>query len=189
MNMEEWRDIQGYDGYYQVSNLGRVRSLDRYLPFNGTISLKKGRILKQGNDGNGYKQVNLSKDGKTKMCRVHRLVAEAFIPNHEKLPCVNHIDEDKTNNNVDNLEFCTQKYNVNFGTGIQRMSKLLKGKFINRHDQSIPIVQYTLDGTFVAEYPSITEAQRQTGIAHQSISACCLGKRKNVCGYVWRYKK
>ena len=104
--MEEiWKDIKGYEGKYQVSNLGRVKSLNyRRMGFE--------KILSPGLDGRGYKMAPLTICGKTKLLKIHRLVAETFIPNHNNYPCVNHIDGDKTNNNVDNLEWCTQKYNV-----------------------------------------------------------------------------
>lgn len=178
MENEEWRDIEGYDGYYQVSNLGRVRSVDRYLPFKGTIGLRKGNILKQIFSNKGYKTLKLSKDGKNKRYSVHRLVAETFIPNPNNLKEVNHIDEDKTNNNVENLEWCDTKYNINYGTRIERQKVKL----------SKPVLQFTLNGQFVAEYPSIIEAYRQIGIYQQSISECCKGKRKSAGGYIWRFK-
>lgn len=108
---EIWKDITGYEGYYQVSNLGRIRSLDRYV-FNGqAYYLVKGSIKVLRHNNWGYCQVKLSKGDKTKMFLVHRLVASAFIPNPDNLPCVNHIDEDKTNNCVDNLEWCSIAYN------------------------------------------------------------------------------
>lgn len=135
--IEEWRDIKGYEGFYQVSNLGRVRSLDRYknqVSKRGRIypAFCPGRILKQTYRGN-YLRVNLyhlsgngiSYNGES--FSVHRLVAEAFIPNPNNLPCINHKDENKENNCVDNLEWCTYKYNSNYGTIRERLSKALMG--------------------------------------------------------------
>lgn len=134
---ESWKPIKGYEGYYEVSNLGRVRALSRIVP-SVTKDGKPGKrtlkyhIVAQANCSNGYKQVTLSKNGKTRMHRVHRLVAEAFIRNPQGLPEVNHLDETRTNNRADNLEWCTHKYNNNYGTKPMRgernpMSKLTEG--------------------------------------------------------------
>ncbi len=117
---EIWKDIEGYEGLYQVSNLGDVRSL-KYAGGN------KVKILKQGNV-NGYKRVSLHKNNKQKNYFVHRLVAMTFIPNPNNLPLVNHKDENKTNNSVDNLEWCTQKYNINYGSAIKKVVKIAKVK-------------------------------------------------------------
>ena len=119
---EEWRDVSGYERLYQVSNLGRVRSLDRWRK-NGSGEYKqKGRILNQGDTTTGYKQIVLNKDKKRKTLKVHRLVAIAFIPNPENKPNVNHIDGNPHNNNVENLEWCTQAENVQhaINTGLKR---------------------------------------------------------------------
>lgn len=188
--MEEiWKDIEGFEGYYQVSNFGNVRSLDRYVknPY-GTLSLRKRKINKQRYDKDGYKQVNLSKDGKNKYYFVHRLVAQAFLPNPNNYPIINHIDEVKDNNCVDNLEWCTVKYNTNYGNCPQNISNGLKGKHINRPDHSKPVLQYTKSGEFVSEYPSLSEAHRKIGIPYQNISSCCNGKSKTAKGYKWKFK-
>lgn len=114
--VEIWKSILGYEGLYEVSNLGRVRSLDRRVSYtNGQVHIHKGRILKPG-VSNGYMQVHLCNNGSMKQPLVHRLVAEAFIPNPDNLPQVNHKDENPSNNNVDNLEWCTSEYNINYGT-------------------------------------------------------------------------
>ena len=115
--IEEWRTIEGYEGLYEVSSYGQVRSFDRYVKYSdGRIHLHKGKVLSPIKDKDGYLQVVLNCNGKRKRIKVHRLVAQAFILNIDNLPQVNHKDEDKTNNRVDNLEWCTAKYNVNFGT-------------------------------------------------------------------------
>lgn len=116
--IEEWRPIEGYEGVYEVSSYGRVRSLDRYDSNNHFL---KGRILKLCADKYGYLNVGLSLGNKEKKYKVHRLVAEAFLPNPDNLPQVNHLDEDKTNNRVDNLEMCTAKYNSNYGSRKDRV--------------------------------------------------------------------
>lgn len=184
--MEEiWKDIAGYEGLYQVSNLGNVRSLDR-LAFNGKqMCLVIGKDLKLRLQKNGYVRVSLSKGSKIKYCNIHRLVAEAFIPNPNNLPEVNHKDEDKTNNRVENLEYCDRKYNNNYGSRIERGIE----KRINHPKLCKPILQFSLSGDFIKEYPSQKEAQRQTGVINQNIYQCCNGKRKQAGGYIWRYKK
>ena len=114
---EEWRPIEGYEGLYEVSSYGRVRSVDRYVKYsNGQIHLHKGRILSPTKDTDGYLKVVLNCNRKCKTIRVHKLVAQAFLLNADNLPEVNHIDEDKINNRADNLEFCDRKYNINYGT-------------------------------------------------------------------------
>lgn len=173
--MEEWRNIDEYEGLYQISNYGRVKSTQYH---NGTYE----RILKPSKHTDGYPLVNFCKNRQKKWYLVHRLVAQAFIPNPNNLPCVNHKDECKTNNNVDNLEWCTRKYNSNYGTAIQRtVEKKINGK------TSKKVYQYTLDGEFVSEYPSTHEVERQLGYANQNINRCCRGKRPTAYGYIWKY--
>ena len=114
---EIWRPVVGYEGLYEVSNLGRVRSLDMYVKVGyGNYRLHKGKVLSPTKNKNGYLKVNLYCNGKQKTIDVHRLVTEAFLPNPDNLPQVNHKDEDKTNNRVENLEWCDHKYNMNYGT-------------------------------------------------------------------------
>ena len=127
---EEWRDIKGYEGYYQVSNLGRVRSVDRYCACWSSVRFVKG-ALKNVRPHNGYLVVDLSLNGKSKTISVHRLVAQAFIPNTDNLPQVNHKDENKQNNCVDNLEWCTCEYNIKYGTRLQRQSNTIREQFAN----------------------------------------------------------
>ena len=165
--MEEiWKDIEGYEGLYQVSNLGRVKSLRRNI------------ILRQGITRNGYEIVNLYKN-KSKYFLIHRLVANVFIPNPNNYPIVNHKDENKLNNCVDNLEWCTQKYNINYGTGIARRAR----------SQSKIVLQYSLDGTFIKEWKSMMDIQRNLGFNQSHISECCRNIRKTAYGYIWKYKK
>lgn len=176
---EVWKDIQGYEGLYQVSNLGNVKSLN----YNRT---GKERILTPGNNKSGYFNVVLSKNGITKIFYVHKLVAYTFIENPENLPEVNHIDEDKTNNCVSNLEFCDRKYNINYGTRNEKMLKTLKlrkSKFAPKE-----VLQFTKANKFIKEYPSIKEAERCTEINKGNICLCCKGRRFTAGGFVWKYK-
>ena len=115
--IEEWRPIEGYEGLYEVSSYGRVRSLDKYVKSGyGSYRLRKGKILSPGIRPDGYLFVNLTYNGKHKTITVHRLVAQAFLPNPDNLSEVNHKDEDKSNNRVENLEWCDRKYNLNYGS-------------------------------------------------------------------------
>ena len=166
IEIEEFRDIPGYEGLYEVSNLGRVRSLETE------------RILKPSKNTWGYLFVSLYKNGIKKAVRIHRLVALAFIPNPDNLPCINHKDEDKTNNTVDNLEWCDDKYNANYGTRNERIAEKTRK----------PVLQYDLLGNFIREWPSITKVEEETGIWQTHISKCCLGLRHTAGGYLWKYK-
>lgn len=176
MKKEEWRDIKGYEGLYQISSWGRVKSMN-YLK----TGKEKIRSLNNGKDG--YLLINLSKNGESKRFRVHRLVAMAFIPNPDNLPEVNHKDENKLNNCVSNLEWCTAKYNQNYGTCRKRiLEKVINGKC------SKTVLQCDLDGNIIAEYPSGKEVKRKLGFCNSLISMCCSGKYKYAYGYIWRYK-
>ena len=125
------KPVKGYEGYYEVDQFGRVFGLERIIKVNDNgRNYEKpiaGKQLKQSMHTKGYKTVSLTKDGKTKTLFVHRLVAEAFIPNVDNLPMVNHKDEDKTNNFVENLEWCTNDYNINYGTARRRQAKKIRG--------------------------------------------------------------
>lgn len=172
--MEEiWKDIEGYEGLYQVSNMGRVRSL------------RKNIILKKSITNRGYERVVLFIGNKPKGFTVHRLVAMAFIPNPDNLPQVNHKDENKTNNCAGNLEWCTQEYNHNYGTINIRISQ----KQLNDKNKSKVVLQYTLDGTFIKEWKSTRDVKRNLGFTHTRISECCRNIRKTAYGYIWKYKK
>lgn len=166
MFTEKWKDVPGYEGLYQVSNLGRVKSFHRGV-----------RILKPVMNSYGYYMVFLYKDGKRKEVLVSRLVAEAFIPNPDNLPLVNHKSEVKTDNSVENLEWCDACYNMNYGTRNERMSQSL----------SREVQCFSSDGALISSYQSTREAERKTGICSTSISKCCLGERKTAGGYKWVY--
>lgn len=169
---EIWREIEGYEGLYQVSNEGRVRSL-------GNDKTRKTKFLKPYDNGWGYLFVVLYKDGKMKKFFIHRLVAQAFLPNIFNLNEVNHINEDKTNNCVDNLEWCSHKYNTNYGTRNERVSEKL----------SKPLFQFTKTGEFIRDWSSVIEVERVLGYRRGSISSCCSGRYKSAYGYIWKYKE
>ena len=165
---EEWRDIEGYEGLYQVSNLGRVKSLN----YKRT---KQEAILKYGYDKDGYKQVFLCKNGKSKVFKVHKLVAMAFILNANNYPQINHKDEDKNNNCVSNLEWCTNEHNINYGTRNNKVAKALSKKVTCITTREV--------------FDSMQEASKKYNIPTANISNCCRGKRKTAGGYKWIYFK
>lgn len=166
---EIWKDKKDYEGHYQVSNCGRVKSLNYHR-----MGFEK--ILKTYVDKDGYLTVMLNNPRKTFL--VHRLVAEAFLPNPDNLPQVNHKDENKQNNNVENLEWCTVKYNNEYNNGQKRRAiKHLK-----------PILQYTLDGEFVREWESAIQAEREGGFSSGNICSVLKGKRKTHKGFIFKYK-
>ena len=168
-HQEIWKDIKGYEGLYKISNLGRIKS----LPRNGTI--KNERIIKYSLDKYGYPQVILH-NKKYKCFRVHRLVAKTFIPNPENKLTVNHIDGNKLNNCVDNLEWNTVEENNNHALrmGLQRFT----GNKIN---------QYSLDGKFIKQWNSQREIERKLKVSHGNINLTCKGIYKQCNGYIWRY--
>ena len=179
-DVEIWKDIVGYEGLYQASNWGRVKSLERVSPQG---HLLKEKILRPNQKRTGYLSIALYKNGKRKDYLVHRLVAEAFLDNPDNLPCINHISEIKTDNRVENLEFCSYQYNNNYGTKIERISKAkTNGK------TSKIVYQYTIDGEFIGEYPSLHEVERQLKYDPSTINKCCLNKQKTSYGFIWRYK-
>ena len=187
--MEEiWKDIEGYEGIYQVSNLGRVRSLDRIVPAlchkTGTIVdyHRKGRIIRQRpiSSGSGYLVITIhDNEQKAHTQLVHRLVARAFVPGYREGLDVNHKDEDKTNNRADNLEWCDRQYNINYGTGKWRREKY----------NARPVEQLTTDGKVIARYDNASQAARALGCDPTTINAVCRGKPhcNTAKGYRWRY--
>lgn len=188
--MEEiWRDIAGYEGRYQISNLGNVKSLEREVRIGTGYRIIPEKLLKQQKQCSGYMRVGLRCNGEqspqTKL--VHRLVAEAFIDNTLNLPVVNHKDEDKTNNFVGNLEWSTVLDNNLYGEGYKHRSKNSSLHAIT--NQSKAVLQYTKSGDFVAEYYSEMEAARQNMCKQSGISECCNGKQKTAYGYIWKYKE
>lgn len=172
MNEEIWKDIEGYEGLYQVSNMGRVRSLDSKDRLG---RFKKGKIKNAVNNGTGYLVVNLKKDAQQKMITVHRLVAEAFIENPESKRCINYIDGNKRNNKVENLEWCTHAEN---------MYHAYKNKLIFP-----PRGKKVLCVELNKEFDSINSAEKWVGVKGSRIGNVCQLKRgcKTCGGYRWRY--
>lgn len=198
---EIWKDIPGYESKYQVSNLGNVRSLN-YLRTGGI------KLLTQGTDKRGYKRVGLYKDGKRKRYLVHRLVAMTFISNYDDLPQVNHKDENKANNCVDNLEWCDAKYNMNYGTRNERASESHKGKkgswygkqLSEEHKKKIskglkdkkskPILMYDREGNFIRRFDSTADANEYFGKDRKSSSIylCLTERNKTAYNYIFKYE-
>ena len=174
---EIWQDIPEFEGKYQGSNIGRVKSLN----YNHT---GKEQILKPSKNKDGYLVVNLYKNGKVKYYLVHRLVWMAFNGSIPEGLEINHKSEVKTENNLENLELVTRKENNNYGTHNERIAKTLT----NRKDLSKSVLQYDKQGNLIKEWCSLMEVERQLGFANGNISKCCNGRRKTANGYVWKYQ-
>lgn len=171
IGMEEWRDIKGYEGLYQISNYGRVKSLGR--------NTTKGKIRKLQVSGNGYLSVTLSKNGVVKRYAVHRLVAESFIPNPHNLPQINHRNEVTTDNFVENLEWCDATYNNNYGKHRSSISKARR-KWV---------IQKDLNNNIVGIYDSPITAAKMTDTCYSSIVGVCNGRHHTAGNYIWKYEK
>lgn len=167
--MEVWKNIKGYDGLYEISNWGNVKSLN----YNNT---GKSQMLKPRYVRGRYKAVTLCKDCYHKQITIHRLVAQAFIPNPNNYPQVNHIDEDISNNHMDNLEWCTSEYNLKYGTRNDKISRAL----------SISVIGTNIKTREELILPSATYGN-SIGFDHSCIIKCCKGHRKTHKGYTWRY--
>lgn len=163
---EVWKDIPGYEGLYQASTFGRIKSLTKYK-----------KVLTNYLQPNGYEAVQLYKNKTRRFCLVHRLVAKTFIPNPLKKPAVNHKDEIRNHNNVQNLEWVTNSENQNYGHCIERMAK----------SQGKPVCQYDLKGNYINTFYSGGDAERQTGINRYHISNVIHGRRKTAGGFNWKF--
>jgi len=190
MTVEEiWKWIDGYEDMYQISNLGRVRSVDRFVYCE--VSPNKlqhifGKVLKIRTDKKGYSVVYLSKDGKQKVGKIHRLVANAFIPNPLNLPQVNHIDGSKSNNHVENLEWCTNSYNQKHAWehGLQPSYEESNGR--GRPAQPVAMLDL-MSGDTLREFNTLASAGRETGINQYNIRSVCMGFRNHAGGYGWKF--
>lgn len=169
--IEEWRPICGYEGLYEVSNMGRIKSL----------KFGKEKILKFGKRPNGYLYVNLCKEKKMKTFRVHRLVGNAFLENPNGYRCYNHKNEIKTDNRVENLEPCTHKYNSNYGTSIQRRVEKQRNGVLSKQ-----VYQYDKNHNLIKIWQSTMECGRN-GFNQGNVAACCRGELKHYKNYLWSY--
>lgn len=180
--MEEvWKDIKGYEGLYQVSNFGRIKSLPKIKKTPTTTFMTNERII-YPRICKGYLRIGLNKLGHTKQFFVHCLVASAFIGEANGLT-VNHKDENKLNNFAENLEYMTLADNIRYGGGIKRSA-------LSRTDNPLictPVNQYTIDGKFIKRYLSIKQAKLENQFYKENISLCCKHKRNQSNGFIWRY--
>lgn len=178
---EIWKDIKGFEGFYQISNFGRVKSLDRFVNgnhINCDYQFVKGKMLKLRKNRCGYWVVMLRKNRAFKTVLVHRLVAEAFIPNPNNLPYINHKDENPANSVVTNLEWCTAKYNLEYSNVAERIQKTKFRK----------VIQFDMNMNEIRRWNSLKEAAAFINRAQQNISRCCRGKCDSCGGYKWRYE-
>ena len=170
---ETWKEIPGFEGLYEISNLGRIKSFRK----SKKSGFKDEYFLKRCLANNGYYQVTLYGNRERKKFQVHRLVASCFIPNPDNLPQINHKDENPLNNCADNLEWCTAAYNNSYGTARLR-GMITKGKMV---DQFLP------SGQFIARYICSSIAEKITGTPKQSIRECCRGEAESAHGFIWHY--
>lgn len=188
MKTEIFKDVKGYEGLYQVSNFGRVKSLERFKDNYSKKQLVKECMLSLKDNNNGYLQTSLWLNNNQKIITVHRLVAIAFIPNPKNKRTINHKDGVKTNNNVDNLEWNTYSENLKHAYKTKLRVSAMIGKFGNKNPHHKVILQYTKDNKFIAEYGSGYEAMRKTGVNNKCISRVCKGERKQTGGFIWEFK-
>lgn len=196
---EEWRDVVGYEGLYQVSNLGRVKSLSRKMKRGSGIWNKPIKIMTPPINGRGYHHVTLfSEDGKRRIRCVHQLVAESFIDNPHNYDCIDHINTNKMDNRAENLRWCNHKMNMNNPITKAYIDKKRKTYCFEdwyrekqRYNQPYgkQVLQFNLDESFVKEWKTISEAARSMKTSTQAISRCCNGIVKTSNGYIWRFKE
>lgn len=184
---EEWKDAKGYEGYYKVSNFGRVMSLNYQNRGYAQILIPKV-------NNKGYEHYELSKNGKHKDFLAHRIVAENFIPKEEGKDLVNHKDENPRNNRVDNLEWCTLSYNVNYSWNLhperrkrpKNVAKKKRGPH-TPYKYVKPLIQMDLDENVIAVHNFVHRYCKEMNYSETSITECCKGKRKTAYGYKWKF--
>lgn len=200
MEQEIWKPVVGYEGLYEVSNLGRVKSVERYVPQGKSMRHVRERIKEVHSGSSGYPCVTLCKNRKSRATPLHRIIALAFIPNPENKPFIDHIDTDVTNYSLSNLRWVTPKENANNvltmqhcrdNTYISEVANRSNATKILKNTQTAPkkVYQYTMNGDFIAEYESAAEASRHTGIMRSAIGRVCLGRTYSAGGYIWSFSK
>ncbi len=197
MQEEIWKDIIGYEGLYQISNLGRVKSLPKKLKCrNGFFRIKTEKIIPNRINNKGYFTITLWNNYKCKTFLTHRLIAIHFIPNIENKPCIDHIDTDRLNNSIDNLRWCTHKENMNNPISLINNSTSKKAcssrtnktkKERGRKTAPKDVCRYDLHGKYIDTFYSATDAENKIGISQSDISACCLKKKPSAGGYLWAF--
>ena len=181
---EEWRDVVGYDNKFMVSNMGRVKMLERKVLANKSIKTIKEHILKQHVSTKGYLYVHLWSDNKKERQYVHKIVLSSFFRCKNANEECNHKNEIRTDNSLENLEWLSHKENINYGDRTKKHS----ASMMNHKSLSKPIVQLSLDGILIEEYPSLREAGRRLGVSYTHIGECCRGKINSAFGYKFQYK-
>lgn len=182
---EVWKDVVGYEGLYQVSNLGRVKMLSRNVLANKSVRTIKEHIITQHISQKGYLYVCLWDNNKGKKVYVHKIVLSSFLRGKGIGEECNHLNENRTDNRLNNLEWCSHKYNINYGERTKKHSKSMK----NHKSLSVPVIQLSLNNEYIAEYPSLREAGRVMNRSFTSIKECCKGRCKSAFGFKWMYKQ
>lgn len=190
MKKEIWKDVFGYEGLYQISNFGNLKSMDKIAinPRYGNQKLNGKTISTHKNKKTGYISCKIYKGSGAKTVKIHRLVAQSFIPNPYNKPQVNHKNGVKSDNNVKNLEWVTARENQIHAYKIGLKRKLMLGVMGYDNNCSKQVLQYSKDGKFIREFGSQLEANRETGVYNTNISSCCLGMAKTAGGYIWKFK-
>lgn len=196
--VEVWKPVKGFEGLYEVSNLGRIMALPKIVTRRGKSYNIKSKIMKPQQSGNGYLKICLHDNGRTSFLFVHRIVAQAFIPNPENKPCIDHINTIRDDNRVENLRWCTFKENRNNPITCKKTSDSLKGidrvnvnkrmQLRDKQNASKRVYQYDLNGNYIKSFGSVMEAARELGVKTKCISTECSSSHY-AYGYLWYYEK
>lgn len=186
---EIWKDIEGYEGLYQISNTGKIKSLKRYKNNHNKKQLVKEKIRKQIISKTGYYTCMLYKNGNKKLLKVHRLIAQAFIPNPNNYPIINHINGNKLDNNILNLEWCDYSHNNKEAHRLDLIKNNTKG--LKKYTNSLKkrVNQYDLEENYIKTWNCISDIQKELGYTTTNICACCKNIRKTAYGFIWKYEK